>query len=984
MDRSDVPAGQDDSIQGRRPAPGPRRRLAWTGAGAAALLLLLLLLAWAGPLLTDWTARRGDLAALSAARLGRSVTLEGPVRLALLPVPTLEAAGATIGGEDEDIVLGARALRIRLDLGALLTGRIEPREIVLIGAELRLPWPPGPLAAAPWPGDWTARLDIRIEESSVRIGGLTLSGLAGRVIAGGGQGFRADLGFLWGQEQGRIAARAAPALPGLHAPLDLDLELSLPSARLRLRGVLPAEGGFAGEADLWAENLARFLPTAPIRASGFGRLSVGAEAMALERLTLDLGGAPATGSATFLLGPAPRLSLALDAARLDLDPWIAAIEQASAPGLSSVSLSLSAEAASLRGMPLRRLRAEATLDGGRLLLPGLSVLLPGDALLTASGAGERGRAEIAGRIVTADLRSLVAAAGAPEPVLAALPPAALRWAGLDWRAVVDAAQVALPEIAGRIDGAAVSGAATLRFGPRPRLGLGLAFDRLDLGLYRPRGLGAGDALALAAGFDADLRLSAERVADGTLVLERATLDAALEGGRLLLRRAAASLAGAQATLSGQVLPAERPGGPLRIAELAVELAAAAAAPPLEALLRAAGTPRILPPIAAAPVSLRLAGGGPADALALTLSGEIEALRLEASPRIDLVSGTVAGRLTLRHPGARRLAALLTGEEGWDWLGEGSFSLIGSGTLAAERASLDPFDLVAGETRLSGALSLARGARPALSARIAAEVLPLPAPPLSGAAPLPLAWLFWGEADAEVAAERLLLRGGPEFSAVSARLSLAPGVFRIGPATARLSGGALSGGAALTVEGWLPRLSVSARLAGAALTGPLADLPLDLSAGQFDVAADLTATGFSPAALVGTLSGDVDLVARNGVLVGFDLPAAALAASLADPAEAAGGVGAALSAGATAFERLALVARLAGGRIALLSGDVLAEGGISARATGGADLSRRLLDLSVEASGGDLAGLGLRLSGAAEAPQRAIRLPEALRARIGRP
>lgn len=978
-----MPASREEAA---RPAPRRdrgRRRRAWL-AGLSAALLLLLALAWLGPLLTDWTARRGDLAALSAARLGRSVTLDGPVRLALLPVPMLEASGATIGGEGEDIALGARALRIRLDLPALLSGRIEPREIVLIGAELRLPWPPAPFAAPFWPAAWAARLDIRIEDSRVRIGELVLSGVAGRILAGGEQGLRAELGFLWGQERGRISARATPALPGLAEPLDLDLELSLPSARLRLRGALPPEGGFLGEIDLAADNLARFLPAAPIRAGGFGRLTIGPEMLALERLALDLGGAPATGSATLRLGATPRLALSLDAARLDLDPWIAAMEQAAAPGLAAVSLALAAETASLRGLPLRRLRAEATLAGGRLVLPALSALLPGDALLTASGTGEGGRAELAGRLVTADLRSLVAAAGAPETVLAGLPPAALRWAWLDWRAVVEAGQVALPEIAGRLDGAAVSGAATLRFGPRPRLGLGLAFDRLDLGLYRPRGVSAAEALAVAAGFDADLRLSAERVSDGALVLERASLDAALEGGRLLLRRAAASLAGAQATLSGQVLPPERPGGPLRIAELAAELAAAAAAPPLAALLRAAGIVASLPPIADAAVSLRLSGAGPADALAVTLSGEIEALRLEASPRLDLLAGTVAGRVTLRHPGARRLAVLMTGEEGWDWLGEGSFSLVGSGGLTAERASLDTFDLVAGEARLAGALSVARGARPAVSARLAAEMLPLPVLPFSGAAPLPLAWLFWGEGTAEVTAERLLLRGGPELAEVSAQLSLQPGLFRLGPATARLSGGTLSGGAALSVEGWVPRISLSARLAGAALTGPLFGLPLDLSAGQFDLASDLAATGFSPAGLVATLSGSVEVAGRNGVLIGFDLPAASLAASLADPAEAASGVGAALSAGATAFERLALAARVVAGRVTLLAGDLLAEGGGSARAAGGADLSRRLLDLSVEAGSGELAGLGLRLYGPAEAPQRSVRLPDALRARLARP
>ena len=53
------------------------------------LLLLLLPLAvlataWVGPRLLDWEAQRDRVAAIASARLGRHVTLEGPLRLTLL------------------------------------------------------------------------------------------------------------------------------------------------------------------------------------------------------------------------------------------------------------------------------------------------------------------------------------------------------------------------------------------------------------------------------------------------------------------------------------------------------------------------------------------------------------------------------------------------------------------------------------------------------------------------------------------------------------------------------------------------------------------------------------------------------------------------------------------------------------------------------------------------------------------------------------
>ena len=966
----------------QHPARPVRRRgvLRWALGAAALVVVALLAAAWLLPAVTDWTARRGDIAALSAARLGRSVTLEGPVRLALLPEPVLQAQGVTLGGEGEDIALGARALRIRLDLGALLTGRIEPREIVLIGADIRLPWPPPPFAALFLPADWAGRLDIRIEESSLRLGGLTLSGLAGRIAAGGGLGSAADLAFSWGGQQARLAARIAPVAPDFSAPLDLDVTLG--EARLRLRGALLPAGGIEGEADASLPDLSALLPAPPVRVGGFGRLVLRGEEIRAKRLSLDLGGAPASGAVALRLGASPRLAVTLDAARLDLTPWLALVDRAR-HGVGSATLTLSAEAASLGGVALRRLRTEASAaEGGRVAITSLAAFLPGDALLTASGAGQNGRLELAGRLVTADLRGLLAAAGGPEAVLTRLPPAALRWAGLDWRAVVEPGQVALPEISGRLDGAAVSGAATLRLGARPALGLGLTLDRLDLGLYRPHGLGAAEALALASGFDADLRLSAERVVDDALLLERASLDAALSEGRLLVRRAAATLGGAQATLTGQLLPPERAGGPLRIAEFAAEAAAPDAAPALRALLPAFGLARaVLPPIASAPLSLRLAGAGPADALALSLSGEIEALRIEGSPRLDLLAGGVSGPVTLRHPGAARLLSLLTGGQGWQWLGEGSFSLVANGSLGPGRWSVDSFDLVAGEARLSGALAL-RPEGQGIGGRIAAEVLPLPLPALGSPTPLPFVLLDSGRAELDISAGRLVLRGGPELAEASARLTLEPGQLRLDRMTARLAGGSLSGRLGLGIEGWVPRLALSLRIAGATLGQPLFGLPVDLSAGQFDVAAEVTASGYSVAGMAAALAGDVEVSAANGVLVGFDLPAAALAYGLADPAEAATGLGAALSAGATAFERLALTVAIENGRARISSGVLLAEGGISARATGGADLSRRLLDLRVEARAAEGAPFGLRLFGAAEAPQRLLDVAQSLRRREG--
>ena len=139
---SPPPADPASPTESRRPS-----RLLRAGVVALLLLPVLLLAAlWYGPRFTDWNEHRDRLAILAAGRLGQRVTLAGPVQLTLLPQPMLEAGGVTIGGPDDDISIKARALRLRLDLPALLGLRLEPREVALVGAEVRLPWPPVPAA----------------------------------------------------------------------------------------------------------------------------------------------------------------------------------------------------------------------------------------------------------------------------------------------------------------------------------------------------------------------------------------------------------------------------------------------------------------------------------------------------------------------------------------------------------------------------------------------------------------------------------------------------------------------------------------------------------------------------------------------------------------------------------------------------------------------------------------------------------------------
>jgi hypothetical protein len=153
----------------------------------------------------------------------------------------------------------------------------------------------------------------------------------------------------------------------------------------------------------------------------------------------------------------------------------------------------------------------------------------------------------------------------------------------------------------------------------------------------------------------------------------------------------------------------------------------------------------------------------------------------------------------------------------------------------------------------------------------------------------------------------------------------------------------------------PRLSLAGRLVDATIGEKLFGLPVEVAAARGSLSFALEAVGHSPAALLGSLSGRMQLDLRDGVLAGFDLAAAAIASALPDalPAEAA--IREALLNGATAFDRLA-----AEGASATLSGEI--------------DLARATLDVLVLARPAmpEAPDIGLRLTGPAADPRA---LPE---------
>nr|WP_246523548.1 AsmA family protein [Neoroseomonas eburnea] len=920
----------------------------------------LLLAAWIGPRLLDWEAQRDRVAAIASARLGRPVTLEGPLRLTLLPQPMVEAEAVRVGGTDgAEIGVSARALHLRLGLLPLLAGRVEPRDLVLVGADIHLPWPPESIGALR-PPPWLTGFDARIEDSRVAVGGAVLDGVAARLaVPGPLDAVRTEGSFTW--RGAPVRFEAVIGRPGFDGVATLDLAMASQGATATARGVLVGEGGFEGRVEASGTDLAALIasPAGSFRASG--RLTVTAEIAAADDLALDLGGVTGRGAATFRFAPAPRLDIALALARLDLDAWIAALRGAQPPPLP-VGLDLSAEAASFRGQTLRRLRGGVVRENGRLVLSGLSALLPGEAQVEAEGTATGARLELALRFAGPSLRATIAAFGLPVD---RYDPARLRAFEGRARLGLDQAQLGVQDLAAVLDGARISGAGVLRFGARPALGLGLSFDRLDLDGLLPAPAAWAEALRVPPGFDANLRIAAETLAWRGIATERAALDAVLEGGRIGLRRLSGRVGGADLSLAGSVTLGSAP----RFADLGLEVAAPALGPLAEALAPPAALPAGLRPL---PLRLRLTGGGPAEALALAAEGEFGELRFEGQANANLPQGRAGGSLTLRHPGAPRLAMLLGAQEAPAWLGEGSFSLIATLSGGPAGVGAESLELVAGGLRARGQLALAlNGARPRLTGRLAAERLPLPDLPLRGTEPLDLAALGRMDADIAVTAVEVASPDLPALRDATAQLRLESGRLGLDELRAGLGGGVLEGRIALDASAQPPVLEGALGVSGVTLTGPLFGPPFDLASGRLEAQGRFSAAGHAPAALLATLTGEGRFAVADGVLAGVALGAAAGAAALEDAVAAEEGVRAALDGGATALERMEGGWRAAAGVVTLEGVRIAGEGGMTGGIEGSVDLTRGNLDLRflVRPGPAEAPPIALRVTGPAETPRR---------------
>jgi hypothetical protein len=907
-------------------------------------------------------------------------------------------------------------------------GRLQVGDLVLTGIDGTVTTDPdtGTLAAA---GVWESGTAdaMRRWRFTARLGRPGRDGSAALDMTLDGQDALRDTG---GSFSGQIGSDGA--LSGRIAGRGPDLSVLMPAPALPWRsdGRLNASGGLA-----IADELALEIGGAPARGAVALRVQPKAQldvAITAGRLDLDawlpaLLSARSGGGAPRSLWPSipTGIDLSAEAATLaggtvrhlrggvDLADGVVRLRDVTAILPGDASIEMTGQVSTVPVVDVRNPGTTVSATAGGAPNGGAGGAPPGGAPLVKADAAASVRDQVATRahfngavsVKAPDLRTtlrwlqrgvpkgpgdglLAAAAGLPGGVLYA--------ASLSGQVSADAGAASVTGLQGQLDESRIGGNASMQFGARLGLSATMTLDNavLDGWLPDPAILRAAvldpatvsgtiqAALGQLRAVDADLSLVMDRAAWHGVPVGPVALELQSDASHVALKRLDLQPMGADLSVSGQV------GDTGRLSDGRLELSVPDLATIKPAL---AQTAPAFVPLLVGKGRLQVLAAGPPDAVGMRAVLDIGDLRLEAQPVVNLATRRWAGTLTLHHPGAPRLLDSLGVAGTASWLGDGSLSLLGQATWTPGRFELQGATLSAGSLRSSGQVVF-EGRR--LFGTLSFDVLPLPLIGMHSADPLPVAWLRDWQAALRIEATQIQVGpvqpgGSPLLSGASADLTLNGGVLTVARAVGRLDGGMATGEATLDAAADPPRVSVRLQATELALAVPVFGTPVDIVAGHGDVSATLSAAGYSPVALLATLSGSGSLRVHDGLVSGFDLAAAGHALGLADGAQVTAQVRAALTTGNSSFDTLEAPVTIAGGVVNATADLGSAAGG--GTMTGSVDLQNAGVDLRLALTpvvAGSASGpaavparaaapsagpvLGLRISGPANA---LIRTPE---------
>lgn len=564
----------------------------WILAGVLTFLALAAGALFAVPRMVDWNAYRPDIALLVSGMTGRQLSIDGDVRLVLLPTPTLSASGVrlrNIDGASAPDMIKLKSLDARVALTPLLKGRVVVESMVLVEPDVlleRLPdgrpnWQflrPPSLDFVDDVGDDLAVNRLIVVGGSVSVtnaGRLErLTGINAEIMAERLAGpFRVQGDVTW-----RGLAWRVDVGSGRFAPF----QTTSVSAVVGLRGG-GSEARFSGAATLAANkpilsgtlrgDLARFrdilaameLPLPPElaqRASIEASVTLDEEKLGLEGLAIRMADARVTGSASIPLTGGASGEATLKVGLVDLDKWPTAPASEGAPVDAMATLralsriapgrwSIQGEGLRLRDTLLRDWRIQAELSPETVLLREASGHLPGGTDLVAYGLASLGEAPTfkgAVEFGTEAIRLPLAWLGLPLPPA---DPDRLRQASLTANVAIAADGVAVDDLKLRLDGSRIDGALSMRLGARPALSAALSLDSVNIGAYWPSGLPiSAESAALLRRFDAVVALRTGPITFGETALDSMDIQAELRDGALSIGRAGLALNGDRLTIAG--------------------------------------------------------------------------------------------------------------------------------------------------------------------------------------------------------------------------------------------------------------------------------------------------------------------------------------------------------------------------------------------------------------------------------------------------
>ena len=524
-----------------------------------------------------------------------------PPENALLPLPHILLRDVVFSFPGLPFTASAARVRIGMDFLSPIKGAPSGIDLQLDDVTLRaVRGHPSPGAMVLFLAGLTDRLGQNGDWQRIRINGLRLAGgdagvsplppVAGMSVVRKGRQIDIDMD---GQQNGSgfiVQITSLPLAEGrrLQAKIRLlEPGMTLTADARHVPGG-PLSGRFEGELAAlsrlpWlAGTLGGDLGDAEVRASGRFVLDAGSLTIVESDITAGQGKMRLKGK--FPLGDDDGRGFSADLALNHMTAGTPLLRRLLALGgfagkkaavLSGLRgrLTLSADALTVNDGLLRAVRLRGVFVPDGLIVEELAANLPGEGRLLLSGKIRLGRFQGSLSLEADNLRALLGWLGVNTALIA---PQRLRAAAIATGVDLDRDNLRLQGFTARIDGAKISGAATIGLRRRPSFALNAALDRADLDAYFPalrQGLpdalataycgGPLTALAVLKRFDTNTRIEADDLIVGGRRYRDARLDVTLFNGDLVLNDLTlADAAGNRIALSGKA-GAEAPSLDLR-------------------------------------------------------------------------------------------------------------------------------------------------------------------------------------------------------------------------------------------------------------------------------------------------------------------------------------------------------------------------------------------------------------------------------------